>query len=105
VNQKPSISSAVFIQLLLSSEIYHGEETIMIIGDLGSEPEVPGIVFRFPAGERGDSVPPERPHRRVLIKWVKQPDGEADLVPGLGMKSLSQFQFIYPHFRLDYPGI
>jgi len=25
----------------------------------------------------------------VLIKWVKQPGGEVDLVPGLGMKSLS----------------
>jgi hypothetical protein len=57
VNQKPSTSIAAFIQLLLPSEIYHGEETVIIISDLGPDLEVPGIVFRFPGGERGDSVP------------------------------------------------
>jgi len=46
------MSVAAFIQLLLTSEIYHGEETVMIISDLGSDLEVPGIVFRFPGGER-----------------------------------------------------
>jgi hypothetical protein len=56
VNQKPSISNGAF-HLLLPSEIYHGEETVMIISDLGSELEVPGIVFRFPGGAGGDSVP------------------------------------------------
>lgn len=72
--------------------------------------------FRLRAGSPGNSLSipgrgrrwfcsPERPNCRVLITWVKQAGGDADLVPGLGMKSLSKFQFIYPKFCLDYPGI